>query len=57
MQQMLFAENLSIVNDIVLIAATLTTISLGLYGLKVWKRDLVGKEVYTVIRGGNQASS
>lgn len=24
--------------------------SLGLYGLKVWKRDLVGKETYAVIR-------
>ncbi|MFJ1470185.1 hypothetical protein [Massilia orientalis] len=45
-----FAENLAVVKDIVVVLGTLTTMSLGLYGLKVWKRDLVGKETYAVIR-------
>lgn len=45
-----FAENLAIAKDIVLVVGTITTMGLGLYGLKVWKRDLVGKETYAVIR-------
>ena len=47
---MSFAANLAVAKDIVIVLGTLTTISLGLYGLTVWKRDLVGKEVYTVTR-------
>jgi len=45
-----FADNLAIAKDIFLVVGTITTMSLGLYGLKVWKRDLVGKETYAVIR-------
>lgn len=45
-----FADNLTVAKDIVIILGTVTTMSLGLYGLKVWKRDLVGKETYAVIR-------
>lgn len=45
-----FAENLAIAKDIVLVVGTITTMGLGLYGLQVWKRDLVGKETYAVIR-------
>lgn len=45
-----FADNLAVAKDIVIVVRTITTMSLGLYGLKVWKRDLVGKETYAVIR-------
>lgn len=45
-----FAENLAIAKDIVVVVGAITTMGLGLYGLKVWKRDLVGKETYAVIR-------
>jgi len=45
-----FAESLAVVKDIVIVVGTLTTMSLGLYRRKVWKRDLVGKETYVVIR-------
>ena len=37
---MSFAANLAVAKDIVVVLGTLTTISLGLYGLTVWKRDL-----------------
>jgi hypothetical protein len=38
-----------LVKDIVITLGGITTVALGIYGLKIWKRDLVGKEAYSVI--------
>lgn len=38
------------IKDLLLALAALVTIGLGVHGVRVWKRDLVGKEVYTAAR-------
>lgn len=45
-----FIVVVALMKDIVLTAGALTTIGLGIYGLRIWKRDLVGKEVYAVVK-------
>ncbi len=44
------AAYVSIVKDGVITVAALVTAAIALYGLRVWKRDLVGKEVYEVMK-------
>ena len=44
-----FAALIGLIKDIALTIGAITTICLGLYGLKIWKRDLIGKEAYTVV--------
>jgi hypothetical protein len=43
------AAVIGLVKDIVLTLGGITTIALGIYGLRIWKRDLIGKEAYSVI--------
>lgn len=40
------AQWVSLIKDILLGIAALVTMALGIYGVRTWKRDLVGKEVY-----------
>jgi hypothetical protein len=40
----------SVVKDGVVTLAAAVTASIAIYGLRVWKRDLVGKEVYEVMK-------
>jgi hypothetical protein len=44
-----FSALISLIKDVVLTIGAIITIFLGLYGLKIWKRDLIGKEAYTVV--------
>lgn len=43
-------EWIAITKDILLSIGAIVTMALGLYGLRVWKRDLVGKEVYSAAK-------
>ncbi|MCW3150615.1 hypothetical protein N8H22_18565 [Stutzerimonas stutzeri] len=43
-------EWISLIKDSLLALAALVTIGLGVHGVRVWKRDLVGKEVYSAAR-------
>jgi len=44
------AVYVSVVKDGVIALAAVVTAGIALYGLRVWKRDLVGKEVYEVMK-------
>ena len=39
-------EWISLIKDVLLGLAALVTILVGVYGLKTWKRDLIGRELY-----------
>jgi hypothetical protein len=39
----------TLIKDVALTIGTITTVGLGIYGVQVWKRDLVGKEVFSLI--------
>lgn len=39
-------ELVTLIKDVLLAVAALVTMILGIYGVRAWKRDLVGKEVY-----------
>lgn len=39
-------EWIGLIKDVLLAVAALVTMFLGIYGVRTWKRDLVGKEVY-----------
>ena len=41
---------ISIGKDLAVAAAAVVTVGLGIYGVRTWKRDLVGKEVYSAAR-------
>jgi hypothetical protein len=43
-------EWVTLIKDILLGTGALTTICLSVYGVRVWKRDLVGKESYASVR-------
>jgi len=43
-------EWISLIKDCLLALAALVTIGVGIYGARVWKRELVGKEVYAAGR-------
>jgi len=44
-------EWISLIKDCLLALAALVTIGVGIYGARVWKRELIGKEVYAAARG------
>lgn len=41
-----FKEWVGLIKDALLAIAALVTMFLGVYGVRAWKRDLVGKEIY-----------
>ncbi|MBX8517773.1 hypothetical protein K5D69_24140 [Pseudomonas cichorii] len=41
---------ISVAKDLVVATAAVVTMVLGIYGVRTWKRDLVGKEVYSAAR-------
>ena len=41
-----FKEWVSLIKDGLLAIAALVTIGVGIYGARVWKMELIGKEVY-----------
>lgn len=43
-------EWISLIKDVLLGIATIVTMFVAIYGLRAWKRDLVGKEVYAAAR-------
>ena len=43
-------EWLGLIKDAILALAALVTIFVGIYGVRAWKRDLVGKEVYSAAK-------
>lgn len=43
-------EWVGLIKDALLAVAALVTMFLGVYGVRTWKRDLVGKEVYLVAK-------
>lgn len=43
-------EWVSLIKDGLLALAALVTIGVGIYGARVWKRELIGKEVYAAAR-------
>jgi len=45
-----FKEWVSLIKDCLLALAALVTIGVGIYGARVWKRELIGKEVYAAAR-------
>ena len=45
-----FKEWVSLIKDGLLAIAALVTIGVGIYGARVWKMELIGKEVYAAAR-------